>query len=61
MSDDHKLTVRIPKAVHIAVRVKALQEEILLSEVVRRLLQKWVAGEVVLDEPPPETTVERPK
>lgn len=55
----HQMNLRIPKSVHLAARVKALQAGIDLSEVVRRLLQKWVAGEVVIDEPPPGTTVER--
>jgi len=50
----HQMSLRISKAVHLAARVKALQEGIDLSEVVRRLLAMWVAGQVVLDEPAQE-------
>lgn len=59
MSDDHKTTIRLPRSEHTAARIKAVQANIALSEVIRRLLALWVAGKVVLDEPPPETTVER--
>ena len=58
MSDDHKLTIRIPKTDHHAARVKAVQEFTQLSEVIRRLLAMWVAGEVLL-KPPNES--EEPK
>lgn len=54
MSEDHKLTIRIPKADHHAARLKAVQEFTQLSEVIRRLLAMWVAGKVNIDEPPAE-------
>lgn len=50
----HQMSIRISKDVHRAARVKALQEGLDLSEAVRRLLALWVAGEVLLDQSPPE-------
>lgn len=61
MADDHKTTIRLPHSEHTAARVKAVQANIALSEVIRRLLQMWVNGEVVLTEPPPEDAAERPQ
>lgn len=53
MREENKLTVRIPKGDHVAARVKCLRDGVQLSEVVRRLLALWVAGQVMLEEPPP--------
>lgn len=52
----HQMSLRISKTVHLAARVKALQEGLDLSEVVRRLLALWVAGKVNIAEPPAEDT-----
>jgi len=55
---EHKMAVRIPKELHKAAKVKATESEIALSEVVRRFLAFWVAGEIELpksfegDKPP---------
>ena len=47
-----KLTVRIPKTLHIAIKVKAAQEDRTVSDVVRTLLQRWLEEEP-RDKPPP--------
>lgn len=51
VKDSHQMSLRIPKSDHLAARIKALQDGIELSEVVRRLLALWVAGAVVLEKP----------
>lgn len=54
MADDHKTTIRLPHDEHTAARIKAVQANISLSEVIRRLLALWVAGKVSIDKPPAE-------
>jgi predicted HicB family RNase H-like nuclease len=56
---DHKMTIRIPKELHKAARMKALELDVTLSEAVREFLRLWVAGDVELlpaqeETPPPE-------
>ena len=47
MSEDEKeikkLLVRLPKEMHDAARIKAIQENRPLSEVVRELLDEWLS------------------
>ena len=47
-----KLTIRIPKELHIAVKVKAAKEDRTVSDVVRELLRQWLEEEK--EKPPPE-------
>ena len=47
MSEDEKeikkLLVRLPREMHDAARIKAIQENRPLSEVVRELLDEWLS------------------
>ena len=55
---EHKTTIRIPKELLKAARVKALEAEVPLSKVMRELLTLWVSGEIELpkrEEPEQET------
>ena len=45
-----KLIVRVPDELHKAVKGKAEKELRPVSAVVRKLLEKWVKGEVDLNE-----------
>ena len=55
MSDlTRRITLKTDEAFHRQVRVKAAEDGIPVAEVVRRLLARWLTGEVVLEEPPPE-------
>jgi len=46
---EHKTTIRMPKELHKAARVKAIESDAeSLSEVVRELLKLWIAGEIDL-------------
>lgn len=44
----HRTTINISEPVFREARIKALREEVTLSEVVRDLLARWVAGEIEL-------------
>ena len=46
-----KLTIRIAKELHIAVKVKAAKEERTVSDIVRQFLKEWLQEK---DKPPPE-------
>ena len=46
--EEHKTTVRMPRDLHKAARVKAIEDDVSLSEAIRRLVQGWVAGEIQL-------------
>jgi plasmid stability protein len=46
MTPERKLMVRVPDELHRAVRVKAAQLGRPISEIVRELLQAWVAGQI---------------
>ena len=45
---DHKTTLRVPVALHKAARIKAIELDTNLSEVIREFLQLWVADEISL-------------
>ncbi len=47
-----KLTILIPKELHIAVKVKAAKEDKTVSDVVRELLRQWLEEEK--GQPPPK-------
>ncbi|MBL7063540.1 MAG: ribbon-helix-helix protein, CopG family [Anaerolineae bacterium] len=47
---EKKIIIRLPDDLHKAVKDKAERELRPVSAVVRRLLEKWVKGEVDLDE-----------
>ncbi len=59
MSDsDHKMTLRIPRELHKAARLKAVESDMTLSDAVREFLRLWVAGQVEL---PPRPKIEEEK
>lgn len=43
---ESRMMTRLPNELHKAARIKAIEENEHLSEIVRRLLQAWVAGEI---------------
>ena len=42
----HKTTIRMPLSLHKAARIKAIQEDTTLSDVVREFIALWVAGKI---------------
>lgn len=44
----HRTTINISESVFQQARIKALREDVTVSEVVRNLLARWVAGEIDL-------------
>jgi hypothetical protein len=52
----HRTTIRMTKNLHKAARIKALEMDTTLSDVVREFLTLWVAGELEL---PTQTEEER--
>jgi len=42
----HRTTINVPDAVFHRARIKALRENVTVSEVLRDLLARWVAGEI---------------
>ena len=52
----HQTAIRIPKELHKAAKMKAIESDVTLSEAIRELLRMWVAGEVEL----PTKTQEEP-
>ena len=45
---EHKMTIRIDKELHKAAKLKAVESEITLSEIIRDFLRLWVDGELDL-------------
>jgi predicted HicB family RNase H-like nuclease len=52
---ENKIAIRIPKDQHKAAKLKALQEDVTLSDVIREFLNRWVAGEIELAKTGKET------
>ena len=48
MDTDHKTTIRMPKDLNKAARIKAIETDTTLSDVVREFLALWVAGKIEL-------------
>ena len=44
----HRITINVPESIFQRARIKALRENVTVSEVIRDLLARWVAGEVEL-------------
>ena len=44
----HRTTINVSESVFQEARIKALREDVTVSEVVRDLLARWVAGEIDL-------------
>ena len=44
----HRTTINLSEPVYQQARIKALREDVTVSEVVRDLLARWVAGEIDL-------------
>lgn len=47
---DHKTTLRISKELLKAARIKAIEEEVHLSEAIRAFLRAWTEDEIELPE-----------
>ena len=45
---DHKTTLRVPVDLHKAARIKAIELDTNLSEILREFLRQWVAGDIEL-------------
>jgi len=50
MAQERKMMIRMPEALHKAVRVKAAELGRPVSEIVRELLRGWLSGEIELPE-----------
>ena len=46
--EHHKTTIRIPQDLNKAARIKAIEMDTNLSDVIREFLRLWVAGEIKL-------------
>jgi len=44
----HRTTINVPESVFQRAKIKALRENVAVSEVIRDLLARWVAGEIEL-------------
>jgi hypothetical protein len=44
----HRITIDVPESIFQRARIKALRENVAVSEVIRDLLARWVAGEIEL-------------
>jgi hypothetical protein len=44
----HRTTINVPESIFQRARIKALRENVAVSEVIRDLLARWVAGEIEL-------------
>jgi predicted DCC family thiol-disulfide oxidoreductase YuxK len=44
----HRITINVPESIFQRARIKALRENVAVSEVIRDLLARWVAGEIEL-------------
>jgi predicted DCC family thiol-disulfide oxidoreductase YuxK len=42
----HRITINVPESIFQRARIKALRENVAVSEVIRDLLVRWVAGEI---------------
>jgi plasmid stability protein len=58
MAQEHKMMVRMPEALHRAVRVKAAELGRPISKIVRDLLVGWLSGKIELPEESEEETAE---
>ena len=47
---EKRIMIRLPKELHIAVKVKAAKEDKTVSEVIREFLEEWVKGEPTEEE-----------
>ena len=57
MAQEKKMMTRIDGDLHKAARMKALEDDRTLSEVVRQFIRAWLAGEIPT--PPPEKEQEQ--
>jgi hypothetical protein len=55
MSDEVRLTIRVPKDLHQAAKGKAADDDVTLSHVVRWYLRAWIEGKAPLF-PPSESS-----
>ena len=55
MTSEHKMAIRLPRELHKAARLKAVESDVTLSDVVREFLRLWVEGQIELpkkEQPP---------
>ena len=45
MDREKRITIRVPAELHLAVKIKAAQEDQPVSDVIRTLLEKWLQEE----------------
>ena len=45
---EHKTTVRMPRSLHKAARMRALEEDTTLSDVIRELVRLWLDNKIEL-------------
>lgn len=61
-SEEARLTVRVPRELHVAAKAKAEAEDLTISQVVRWFLRAWVQDEIspilARSEPEEESTRE---
>ncbi len=48
----HRTTINVPESIFRRARIKALREDVAVSEVIRDLLARWVSGEIDLASEP---------
>lgn len=54
----HRTTVTFPEALVRKAKLKATAEGVSLSEVLRKLLDRWIRGEIRMESPDPRKEVE---
>ncbi|MFZ5918162.1 MAG: plasmid partition protein ParG [Chloroflexota bacterium] len=44
MSDDKRITVIVPKEMHLALKLEAAKRETTVSDILRSLIEDWLAS-----------------
>jgi hypothetical protein len=45
MSDDKRITIIVPKEMHLALKLEAARRETTVSHILRSLIESWLAAE----------------
>ena len=45
MSDDKRITIIVPKEIHLALKLEAARRETTVSHILRSLIENWLAAE----------------
>jgi hypothetical protein len=43
-ADDRRITVIVPKDIHLSLKLEAVKQETTVSDIVRGLIEGWLAG-----------------